>query len=56
MIGFDDSKPAKTATASDPAAGGLLDLDLMLGGPIPTPSAPTILADNVFDLFGGGPT
>lgn len=56
LIGFDDSNNAKTV--SDPAAGGggLLDLDLMLGGTTATaPAAQNMqLADNMMDLFGGG--
>lgn len=57
LLGFDDTTNTKTAT--DPAAGGggLLDLDLMLGGSTSTaPAAQNMqLADNMMDLFGGGP-
>jgi len=56
LIGFDDTNNGKAAT--DPAAGGggLLDLDLMLGGTTATaPAAQNMqLADNMMDLFGGG--
>jgi len=58
-MGFDDSKPnnGKDNNANAPADGGLLDLDMMLGGP--TTSAPmgdanNLVSGDMMDLFGGG--
>lgn len=56
LIGFDNTNEAKPST-TDPApngGGGLLDLDLMLGGPTTTNAPPVQLGDNMMDLFGGG--
>ena len=59
LIGFGDSSaPAKVSTKpSEPASGGLLDMDLMLGSsdPAPVPVANNNLGD-MMDLFGDVPS
>ena len=60
LIGFGDA-PTSSAPAKkteEPAAGGLLDMDLMMGSSEP---APVTTTDNnnlgdMMDIFGGGPT